>query len=137
MSVSGTREGDLIHLVHTEARSWLLGPDERELQLIGTASAARNGFMPARERTPHEEQAPKTVWSDRAALRLEREERSTNFVRSFAYATGAAYALLLDAVRPQWRKQISGQTDLSRLLAEAIGFEPPSGIEGSGTGTGR
>ena len=45
-----------------------------------------------------------------------------SFVRSFAYATGPAYGLLLDRYLPSWRQRIrTPDTGLSDLLAGAIG----------------
>ena len=47
-----------------------------------------------------------------------------SFVRSFAYATGPAYGLLLDEFAPGWRKRLGGTaTDLGTRLREAGGFE--------------
>jgi hypothetical protein len=42
--------------------------------------------------------------------------------RSFAYATGPALGFLLDAADETWRTRVDGETDLSRLLAEAYGI---------------
>lgn len=54
-----------------------------------------------------------------AAEALERADKAPLYTRSFAYATGPAYALLLDEARPGWRKEVCLDSDLSRLLAEA------------------
>lgn len=47
-----------------------------------------------------------------------------SFVRSFAYATGPAYGILLDRYRPGWREELGGDEDasLSDLLAGVVGF---------------
>ena len=45
-------------------------------------------------------------------------------MRSFAYATGPAYGLLLDAARPTWRKTLTRTDDLGDRLATAIAFHP-------------
>lgn len=51
-------------------------------------------------------------------LRAHVDDRS--FVRSFAYATGPAYGLLLDQAAPGWRRDLAGHArDLGRHLAEA------------------
>jgi hypothetical protein len=44
---------------------------------------------------------------------------SSSVGRSFAYATGPAYGVLLDAADPDWRTRVSPETELSRLLARA------------------
>lgn len=45
-----------------------------------------------------------------------------SFVRSFAYATGPGYGLLLDRYLPSWRQRIrTADTGLSDLLAAALG----------------
>ncbi|HET7395268.1 MAG TPA: hypothetical protein VFK12_02390, partial [Gammaproteobacteria bacterium] len=38
---------------------------------------------------------------------IEGVEKESSFVRSFAYATGPAYAELLDAVQPDWRRKVT------------------------------
>jgi hypothetical protein len=48
-----------------------------------------------------------------------------SFVRSFAYTSGPAYALLLDERLPGWRTKLTTQSDLSALLASTV-KEPPS-----------
>ena len=52
-----------------------------------------------------------------------------SFVRSFAYATGPAYGLLLDGVMPDWRKQLGVKVDLAELLIRVGRFELPGEIE--------
>jgi hypothetical protein len=59
----------------------------------------------------------------RAALRLEQEQASGTFARSFAYATGPAYGLLLEQYGPGWRRSLTAKASLSDLLAHAL---PPS-----------
>jgi hypothetical protein len=51
------------------------------------------------------------------------------FVRSFAYATGPAYGLLLDRWAPDWRGRIGAQEGFGALLGAALG---PSGKKGAG-----
>jgi len=50
--------------------------------------------------------------------------RHPNFVRSFAYVSGPAYGLLLDAAETAWRRRMTPQSDLGDLLARAYGIEP-------------
>jgi hypothetical protein len=46
--------------------------------------------------------------------------RYPSFVRSFAYATGPAYGLLLDDARPEWLRGLTVEHDLGSLLQEAL-----------------
>lgn len=56
-------------------------------------------------------------------LRAHIDDRS--FVRSFAYATGPAYGLLLDQAAPRWRSALGQHArDLGTLLAQASRIEP-------------
>jgi len=59
---------------------------------------------------------------------LEQGPTEPTFVRSFAYASGPAYGLLLDALAPGWRKELEPGDDLAQPLARAVGFEPPDGL---------
>lgn len=59
---------------------------------------------------------------------LERGPRTPTFVRSFAYASGPAYGLLLDAALPVWRRQLDARSDLGTLLAQAYGIERPADL---------
>lgn len=45
----------------------------------------------------------------------------TSFVRSFAYATGPAYGLLLDRYAPGWRKRLAQAAGQGRLVIGAAG----------------
>lgn len=49
------------------------------------------------------------------------------FVRSFAYASGPAYGLLLDRSRPGWRSELGADARLGSLLASAMRIEPSNG----------
>lgn len=48
-------------------------------------------------------------------------DRRDGFVRSFAYASGPAYGLLLDRLSPRWRDGLRPGSDLGALLHHAIG----------------
>ena len=65
---------------------------------------------------------PKSVLNDRAAVQLAQSETQESLVRSFAYASGPAYALLLDASGTPWRKSIRATSDLSELTRRAFGI---------------
>jgi hypothetical protein len=47
-------------------------------------------------------------------------KNDSSFVRSFAYATGPAYGILLDRYRPGWRKAIVQGGSPARMLADAL-----------------
>jgi hypothetical protein len=51
---------------------------------------------------------------------LERTDRTSSFVRSFAYSTGPAYGLLLDVAKPEWRASFRPASDLADTLAAAL-----------------
>ena len=49
-----------------------------------------------------------------------------SFTRSFAYATGPAYALLLDSTGAKWRRTIKSGDDLSTMLQNAMRIKLPA-----------
>lgn len=51
-------------------------------------------------------------------------ERGKSFVRSFAYASGPAYGLLLDDADPTWRRGLKASDDLGALLAARLNLSP-------------
>lgn len=51
------------------------------------------------------------------------------FVRSFAYASGPAYGVLLDATGTNWRKGLKKDNDLGLLLQERLAIKPPQNIK--------
>jgi len=66
-----------------------------------------------------------------AVYALARFLEAPGFVRSFAYASGPAYGLLLDAAAPDWRDRLDAEADLGRLLAAATGIEPDTTAAGT------
>jgi hypothetical protein len=54
-----------------------------------------------------------------AARTLDRYDRNQALARSYAYASGPAYGLLLDEFRPNWRRELTNIAP-ARLLAEAL-----------------
>ena len=56
-----------------------------------------------------------------AMATLAGSEASTSFVRTFAYASGAGYGLLLDALTPGWHRKITAASDFGQLLSAAAG----------------
>ena len=57
-------------------------------------------------------------WS--AVAQLSNPDSAKTFVRAFAYTSGPAYGLLLDERLSGWRKKLSAQSDLGRLLASTV-----------------
>jgi hypothetical protein len=51
------------------------------------------------------------------------------FVRSFPYATGPAYGLLLDRFMPDWQKRLTGGPRLDVLLQEALALTTPANLQ--------
>ncbi|MEO7275898.1 MAG: hypothetical protein ABIX28_15055 [Vicinamibacterales bacterium] len=51
-------------------------------------------------------------------------ETGESFVRTFAYVSGPAYGVLLDASSPGWRQRIHGTDDYAALLASALTVQP-------------
>jgi hypothetical protein len=56
-----------------------------------------------------------------AADALTAAEKKDTFVRSFAYASGPAYGLLLDALDSSWRQRQKADIDVGQQLAAAAG----------------
>jgi hypothetical protein len=52
-----------------------------------------------------------------------------SFVRSFAYASGPAYGLLLDAAEPAWRGHLGADADLGVLLARVHAIDPAQPVD--------
>jgi len=51
------------------------------------------------------------------------------FVRSFAYATGPAYGILLDETKAKWRKNLKKEDDLGNLLQKRLSIKLPPNIK--------
>jgi hypothetical protein len=67
------------------------------------------------------------TWAEAAADAVEqlaRAESNESFVRTFAYPSGAAYGLLLEAEAPGWTRRISARDDLGELIGEAMDASP-------------
>lgn len=56
---------------------------------------------------------------------IDNMEKERSFVRSFAYATGPAYAELLDAVRPDWRRKVTPEFAFGSATAAAYHLAMP------------
>ena len=55
---------------------------------------------------------------------LANAEAAESFVRTFAYMSGPAYGLLLDASSPGWTRQVRGTDDLATLVMRALAVQP-------------
>ncbi len=62
-----------------------------------------------------------------ALVGLDLGARKPTFVRSFAYASGPAYGLLLDSSDPGWRRRVKEQPDLGDLLLKALAIRVAPG----------
>lgn len=60
----------------------------------------------------------------RALGELAAAEDGESFVRTFAYASGPAYGLLLDAASPGWPRTVRASDDPAALLMRALGVQP-------------
>jgi hypothetical protein len=68
---------------------------------------------------------PPAALAHRAAAGLEQQEGRETFSRSFAYATGPAYGVLLDAAGRAWRDALVAGASLGELLDAAIPAAAP------------
>jgi hypothetical protein len=57
-------------------------------------------------------------------VNAEKNAKDASFVRTFAYFSGPAYGLLLDASSPDWRKRIKNTDDLAVLVTQALNIYP-------------
>ena len=60
---------------------------------------------------------------------LKQAPRQQTLVRSFAYATGPAYGLLLDDTHSEWRRGLKKENDLGNKLTKILGIVLPSKLE--------
>jgi hypothetical protein len=56
-----------------------------------------------------------------------------SFVRTFAYVSGPAYGLLLDASSPGWTRRVRSTDDLATLVMRALAVQPATDAEASAT----
>src|SRR2546425_4144967 len=64
---------------------------------------------------------------------LANAEAGESFVRTFAYVSGPAYGLLLDASSPGWTRRVRGADDLGTLVMRALGVQPATDATASAT----
>jgi hypothetical protein len=60
--------------------------------------------------------------------RLKEAPAAKTFVRSFAYANGPAYGLLLDAAHRDWKRTLGNGADLGDLLFTRLGSKVPTDV---------
>ena len=65
----------------------------------------------------------------RALEELDGAEGGESFVRTFAYASGPAYGLLLDAASPGWTRRLRASDDPAALLMRALKVQPVADAE--------
>ncbi len=58
-------------------------------------------------------------------------EGGESFVRTFAYASGPAYGLLLDEASPGWRRALRASDDLGKLVMNALAVQPANEAAGA------
>lgn len=63
------------------------------------------------------------------ARRIVNAGTTGTLVRSFAYETGPAYGMLLDAMAPEWRKSYKVTSDLAKTLVAAAKLALPQDVE--------
>lgn len=71
-------------------------------------------------------------WNSRVKAAIENiktSEGHPSFVRSFAYATGAAYGQLLNIADPGWRRRVTGTFDFGTAAAKAYRMAMPMADE--------
>jgi hypothetical protein len=59
---------------------------------------------------------------------IESNAADASFVRTFAYVSGPAYGLLLDATSPGWRQRIRNTDDFATLIMKALGAQPSTNV---------
>lgn len=96
----------------SKRRALISGAAERENQLEMNEALAEYTGVVLGNRVPADRRAA-------AIARLRMAPTKQSFVRSFAYATGPSYGLLLDESQKPWRKTLTGQSDLGALLTAA------------------
>jgi hypothetical protein len=62
-----------------------------------------------------------------AIRQLADAQEAPTFVRTFGYASGAAYGILLDGWSPGWTRRLKPTDDLGQLVADAARIQPLTG----------
>jgi hypothetical protein len=101
--------------------------DERG-QEIGEGLAAYTGTVLAAESA-----ADAIVGAVELLAGMEAAALEVSFVRTFAYVSGPAYGLLLDASSPDWKRRVRGTDDLGTLVMRALAVQPATDATASAT----
>jgi hypothetical protein len=128
LALSGTeRTRAIANALAFRAERWRIFPQAavEEPALERNEGTAEYTGLRLSGRAPQEQLA-----GAREQLRADRP----SFVRSFAYATGPAYGLLLDALEPDWKSRLNTGKSLSALLRDAV---DKTGATGTASATGR
>ena len=81
--------------------------------------------------------ASSTAESKASALeQLSDPDGEESYVRTFAYKSGSAYGLLLDASSPDWKRTLRGDDDLGVLLMNALAVRPADDAAAAAAGYG-
>src|SRR6266571_8084850 len=64
---------------------------------------------------------------------LANAEAGESFVRTFAYMSGPAYGVLLDASSPGWTRRVRGTDDLATLVMRALAVQPATDATAAAT----
>ena len=64
---------------------------------------------------------------------LQMQKSNPTFVRSFAYATGPSYGLLLDRYDPGWRQRLTDEKGFGDLLQRALRMPLPADLQQAAT----
>ena len=103
-------------LAFRQARRKIYGVESERATEITEGLASYTGTVVAAE------SAAEAVAS--ALDQLTAAETQESFVRTFAYASGPAYGLLLDASSPGWTRRVRGTDDLATLVMRALAVQP-------------
>jgi hypothetical protein len=68
-----------------------------------------------------------------AVDQLAKATQSQTFIRTFAYASGPAYGLLLDDLSPGWTRRVKSSDDLGQLLMAAANVQPAESAAAAAT----
>lgn len=125
MRRGGARRAALLDALAYRARRRSLFPAaarEEQLQELNEGLAEYTGFVLG---------FPEDAVADRAAVQLQGADGQAHFARSFAYATGPAYGVLLDAAAPSWKTSLTASSDLGELARRAyrIAVPDPSTVD--------
>lgn len=92
-------------------RTYPQAQSEEQALLLNEGLAEYNGWASSGEAD--------SLLARRVALAMLARERQESLVRSFAYASGPAYGVLLDGSGMAWRPQLNAGSDLAELLRVA------------------